>query len=481
MYVFVVPTYSRTDLLARCIQSLKRLEPDFARWKVVLVHDGGPELVRNWLSASFGGDPQVRLILKSKNEGFSKTVNAGIAVALAMDADRIVLTNDDIEFRQPLIDACEKAFALDPKSGIVGAKLVYPNGMVQHAGMRRSGSLIGHRFHLMSEAHPPVNEPVDVLVTGALMALRTSMVRAIGALDPRFFMACEDVDYCMTAIMAGWRVVYWPKFTAIHAEGASRGRTDKQKGPKFVQAEREGYRLLQSKWGESLREQIRVDGRETVAYVLAADADGTVDQALVLQAERLSRRGWPTRILVVGGPPGQNTLSPSDIVGVLGSFRGTKIAGSPSAAQWVADGLKPGDSGFVYVRNPEAFAHSGIARLKIRPLCENVVAARMIGMNFRVEPAVIGLGTEGERWQDVINRLEDVLDQPHQAMAEAPGSQKTKSFAGFGQDQSRGFTSRPASQPTITVGPRPYRVSRKFGTLGNKPERGYTTVRRKRR
>lgn len=478
MYVFVVPTYSRTDLLARCIQSLKSLEPDFSRWKAVLVHDGGPALVRNWLSTSFGRDPQVRLILKERNEGFSRTVNAGIEVALAMDAARIVLTNDDVQFRKPLIDACEAAFAMDPKVGIVGAKLVYPNGMVQHGGMRRSGSLIGHRYSGMSEAHPPVNQAADVLVTGALMALRTSMVRAIGPLDPNFFMACEDVDYCMTALTAGWRVVYWPTFTAIHAEGASRGRTDRQKGPRFVQAERDGYRRLQSKWGELLREYVRVDGRDPVAYVLAAGSESNVH--LTSQAERLGRRGWPTRVSVVGIPPGPGALSPAEMVGTLRNFKGTKIAGSPDAAQWVADGLREGDSGFVYVRDLGAFERANIAHLRLRPLCEKVEIARAIGMNYRVEPAVIGTGAPGERWQDVISRLEDVLDHPHHAPVEPPGSPRTKSFARLGGETSAGFTSAALSQIVVSDGARPRRVVRRFGKLGSKPERGYT-VQRKRR
>ena len=79
MFVFVIPTYKRMDLLERCLQSLRRHEPDTERWKVVIVHDGGPTDVRDRISARFGADAQVRLFLRGQNEGFSRTANDGIA------------------------------------------------------------------------------------------------------------------------------------------------------------------------------------------------------------------------------------------------------------------------------------------------------------------------------------------------------------------------------------------------------------------
>lgn len=402
MYVFVVPTYRRTDMLARCLDTLRLHEPDFSRWKAVIVHDGGPEEARRWISARLGGDPQIRLVLDDRNRGFSKAVNAGIAIGLSMGADRIVVTNDDVEFFAPIIDAAEAAFGSDPAVGIVGAKLLFPGGMIQHGGMHRSGSLVGHRFLGMASDHPPANVPSDRAVTGALMALRADMVRAIGGLDEGYFMGCEDVDYCLAAMGAGWRVLYWPSFSAFHAEGASRGRTDKEKGPVLASAERAGYRRLRSKWGHLLRERIKTAERPPVFFLAVPGTSGTCARAMGLQAAHLRLRGWDAEFwsAIPGAAPpapGRRFDSADQAAGALKSLRGVKIAGGWQASQAVLSSIAQGDSGFIYVQDLEERPDPGsrqailvACKNGLRPMCESASVGRALGGRFGAEPAIIG-------------------------------------------------------------------------------------------
>jgi GT2 family glycosyltransferase len=65
-------------------------------------------------------------------------------------------------------------------------------------------------------------EPCDVdTVSGAFMLMPADVVRAVGGFDQQFFMYAEDIDLCMRFARAGWRVVYWPGATVVHAGGGS--------------------------------------------------------------------------------------------------------------------------------------------------------------------------------------------------------------------------------------------------------------------
>jgi GT2 family glycosyltransferase len=437
MHVFVIPTHRRTDLVDCCLRSLKRHEPDFSRWKAVLVHDGGPREVRDWLTARYGADPQVCLILKDRNEGFSKAVNAGIALGLQMGARRLVLTNDDIEFIQPLIDAMERAFASGRQIGIVGAKLVHRDGLIQHGGFTRLGNMMGHRFHGMAGAHPPANVPGDFVVTGALMALDAGMVRQIGPLDDGYFMAFEDVDYCVTAMRADWRVLYWPDVSAIHAEGATRGRTDREKGQFLTMAERNGRYRFFAKWGASFKECVKVERRAVVAYCLRDARPEARACALLGHARALARRGWDADLWCVG-PPDQAPILrlrrfPDDraLSAALEAVRGAKIAGSWRDTPIVRASLRDGDTGFLYVPWPEdtgetdpamAAAIRSAYRAGLRPLCDDSQTARHLGVGLKLNPAVVGRGpaepwawtaaapAEERLWDGVADALEDLYD-----------------------------------------------------------------------
>lgn len=230
MFSFVIPTYSRVDCLFKCVDSLKRVEPNLHRYRIVVVHDCGPAEARNKIIQRFRKDPTITLILKDKRGGFSKAVNCGIRAALP-SAQFIILTNDDVQFTKPVIDWYQAAFSEDTRIGLVGAKLLFPNKTIQHVGVNWVNGKYKYgmapSFHHM-HYHRPSNIPEaniarDCVVTGALMGLRSTMVQTIGMLDEQYCMGYEDVDYCLTAMGKGWRCVYRPTITAIHDEGSSRG------------------------------------------------------------------------------------------------------------------------------------------------------------------------------------------------------------------------------------------------------------------
>ena len=228
MISVIIPTYGQEKLVKTCISYLK----DFCNLeKEIIVIDDG-----------FGidiEDDSITFIKHKSNYGFSCSVNAGIKRA---KYDKIVLCNSDVFIHPGCIE--KLVFALENYADIVGAKLLYPDGTIQHAGIVYMGNK--NFFHYKTE------QPSQfVPVTGALIAFKKEVIEKIGGFDERYFVAFEDVDFCFRAIKAGLKVLYYNEAVAIHLEGATRGRTYKEKmevNPEAFKKEIKGKNFFDTKY-----------------------------------------------------------------------------------------------------------------------------------------------------------------------------------------------------------------------------------------
>src|SRR4051794_3390708 len=141
-----------------------------------------------------------------------------------MDA---VLVNADMEFTQPgWLDLMRaRRDTKDRPAAVVGARLLYPNGLLQHAGVyfspiRRE---FAHRFQYGPADLPEALVPCRCPVTGALQLIRHETLASIGIYDPRFGLGHEDMDYCLRAFAAGFECIYEPAAVALHHESLFRG------------------------------------------------------------------------------------------------------------------------------------------------------------------------------------------------------------------------------------------------------------------
>jgi GT2 family glycosyltransferase len=161
-----------------------------------------------------------------KNEGFSRTVNVGLRRARRMERDA-VLVNADIEF---INNGWLEALLGNP-ADVVGALLLYPNRLVQHAGIYYS--VISRQFDHILKLAPmslaQVSEPRICPVTGALQLIRWPTLKRVGIYDENFRMGYEDVDYCHIVFQAGLKCAYEPSAQAIHHEGMFRWRDPSEK------------------------------------------------------------------------------------------------------------------------------------------------------------------------------------------------------------------------------------------------------------
>jgi GT2 family glycosyltransferase len=130
------------------------------------------------------------------------------------------------------------------KIGIIGAKLLYPNDTIQHAGMARMRLIkrFRHIYKYRNSDHPPTNDPRKyIAVTGACHYIRRDLIDKIGYFDENYILSYEDVDYCLNAQYNGYEVWYIPDVVMTHLESAT--RTDPYS--------EQNRALLWKKWGGS--------------------------------------------------------------------------------------------------------------------------------------------------------------------------------------------------------------------------------------
>ena len=214
------------DTLA-CLESVSELR--YPNYSVLVVDNGSTDDSVAQISQQF---PGIEVLETGVNLGYAGGNNVGIRHALQQGPDYIcVLNNDTIvasSFLQALVDEAENSADV----GMVGPKMYFfePPDMVFAAGSIidwKTGSVV-HRgiWQRESEVSPLyVSAPEDVdFIVGCCVLVKREVVERIGLLDPRYYLNFEDVDWCVRARKAGYRVRYTPEAVLWHKVSASLGQ-----------------------------------------------------------------------------------------------------------------------------------------------------------------------------------------------------------------------------------------------------------------
>ncbi len=281
----VIPSYNTWWLLARCLASLER--NGVAGQQVIVVDDGSSDESRAQLAQTRGID----VAFTAHNRGFAGACNLGAAIARA---DTLLFLNADTEALPGAIAAMLDALD-DPTVGIVGAKLLYPEGGIQHGGLILDRDLLFAHAHWMrpdelSDSEVPRDYPV---VTGAAFALRAREFRALGCFDEAFVNGYEDAELCMRTWASGRRVLYEPRARFLHVESASPDRFAKYEANHARFAER---------WHNVIAALPRVPAAEDGKFKIegALDAAGAVGDESRRLLKLLSVVEMPMRRTVEG-------------------------------------------------------------------------------------------------------------------------------------------------------------------------------------
>jgi GT2 family glycosyltransferase len=217
----VIPVHDHAALTRRCLEALLPGLP--ADSEVVVVDDASSDETEAVLR-SYG--ERIRVLALSENVGFARACNEGAASAAG---DLLLFLNNDTEPRAGWVEALLGYAERHPRADVVGAKLVYPTGAVQHAGVVFGQDGYPHNLYAgLPEEHPAVERSRRLqAVTAACMLVRRAAFERVGGFDTGYENSLEDVDLCLRIGAEGGEVHYCHEAVVVHMESASRGRRDR--------------------------------------------------------------------------------------------------------------------------------------------------------------------------------------------------------------------------------------------------------------
>jgi GT2 family glycosyltransferase len=241
----IVPMYGKPLLTYTCLKSV-HANSAAGSYEVLVVDDASPEVAAMSLAAVTG----VRFIRNETNVGFVRSCNN--AAALARGTILVFLNNDTI-VTPGWLEALTAVLREHPDAGLVGAKLIYPDGRLQEAGGVVWRDASAWNYGRDDDPHKPEYNYVREVdyCSGACIAVDRTLFDEIGGFDVRFAPAyCEDTDLAFAVRAAGRKVYYQPLATIVHFEGATSG-TDLATGAKRHQVINQSAFL--AKWADVLR------------------------------------------------------------------------------------------------------------------------------------------------------------------------------------------------------------------------------------
>jgi len=227
-----VCSWNTSEDLRACLASLESALSE-AEFEVIVIdnnsEDGSPDMVEREF-------PWVRLYRMDVNLGFTGGHNFAIK---ERKAPHVFLLNSDAAVHAGAIRQMLDFIAANPNVGIVGPKVLNPDGSLQ-LSCRRFPNPVAALFRntVFGKLFPKNRYTRDYLmldwthdgprevdwVSGCAFLVRSEVFEKVGALDPEYFMFCEDVDLCFRTWKAGFKVMYLPDAVVTHAIGRS---TDK--------------------------------------------------------------------------------------------------------------------------------------------------------------------------------------------------------------------------------------------------------------
>ncbi|OLP52778.1 hypothetical protein BJF92_07265 [Rhizobium rhizosphaerae] len=223
----IIPTRDHLALLRGCIGSLAT-GTDYPDLEIVVVDNGSVEPATQAYLRDLSGQPDRKVLPAPGAFNFSRLCNLGVEAA---SGAFVCLVNNDIVAIRPDWLRAMLRHGLRPDVGAVGAKLLYPSGHVQHAGIAGGiGMVCGHvyKYETADTAGPfgmlQVAHRVGA-VTGACLLVDKARYRAVGGLDEQDLqVAFNDVDLCLKLESQGFRTILEPRARLLHLESFSRGR-----------------------------------------------------------------------------------------------------------------------------------------------------------------------------------------------------------------------------------------------------------------
>jgi glycosyltransferase involved in cell wall biosynthesis len=245
----LIPTRDRAPLLRKCLESIFA-RTDYEKYEVIVLDNESREAETREYFESLGERVRVERIAGPFN--YSRLNNRGVELARG---SLVLLLNNDIEVMNDSWLSEMVSHAVRPEVGMVGARLWYPEGPMQHGGViLGAGGIAGHahagirhEHGYFARAHLTQNFSA---VTAACALVKRDLYQQLGGLDEvHLAVAFNDVDFCLRLRAAGYQIVWTPHAELRHDESASRGFEDSSAKQVRFLAEID---YMNATWGEAL-------------------------------------------------------------------------------------------------------------------------------------------------------------------------------------------------------------------------------------
>ncbi|GHV53272.1 hypothetical protein FACS1894206_03630 [Deltaproteobacteria bacterium] len=243
----VIPVFNNWEYTQKALHSLKQNTPGKLDWELILVDNASSDVTGEHLRAL----PMPAVVRSNtKNLGFAKACNQG---ALLARGKYLVFLNNDTEVHQGWLESLLEELEANPDTGLVGGRLLYPDGTVQHAGVAIGRDQIPFHIHQGVHANDPLvlkrrNFPV---LTAACAAVRCAEFLDMGGFDEAFVNGHEDIDLCIRYRRSGKQCIYRPDCTVTHHESTSEGRMASRKQNLMRTFAKSRYDLIQDDFAYS--------------------------------------------------------------------------------------------------------------------------------------------------------------------------------------------------------------------------------------
>lgn len=254
----IIPTRDYAQLLKQCVEGLLH-RTDYANIEILVVDNGSVEQRTRDLFASWAGESRIRILPDPRPFNYSRLNNFAAKEA---KGDLFLLLNNDIDVIGPDWLTEMVSLASRPGIGIVGAKLLYGDRRVQHAGVRLGAGtfdggpgVAGHFGHLAAAQDAgyrgsyALTQEMSAVTAACLLVTRQAFEAVEGLDEESLTVAFNDIDFCLRVREAGFRVLWTPYAELFHLESASRGSDmTPEKQERFGRE----ARYMRSRWGALL-------------------------------------------------------------------------------------------------------------------------------------------------------------------------------------------------------------------------------------